>query len=194
MDGGVEAARSIKDTLSRSPTAERGVPTRILFTFLRPPGAPLEPTFLARCTRCDLCAEACPERIIVRATEPSIGLGTPIVDPAIGPCTQCGKCMEACPDASLLPTEDMRMGRAIVHNETCLSAQEIRCTLCIESCPVGEAAIRAVPGRGIVVSWDACTGCAFCLHACPTEPKSIHLEGRPPVPLKGHPPVPRRHG
>ena len=194
VDGGVEAARSLTSTFTKGRVPTREAPGRVPFTFLRPPGAPLEPTFLARCTRCDACAEACPEKIIVKAAEASMGVGTPIVDPAIGPCTECGKCTGACPDGALLSSEDRRMGRAIVHPETCLSAVEIHCTLCVESCPVGSSAIRAVPGGGIVVSWEACTGCAFCYHACPTDPKSIHLEGRPPVPLRGHPPVPVRHG
>jgi len=194
IDGGVEAARSLGGAVWPGAKTVTGARARIPFTFLRPPGAPLEPTFLARCTRCGLCEKACPEHIIVNATEPLLGAGTPIVDPCIAPCTECGKCIEACPDGALLPSEDRRMGRAVVHPETCLSTAEIVCTMCVESCPVGEAAIRAVQGHGIAISWEACTGCAFCYHVCPTQPKSIHLEGRPPVPLKGHPPVPVRHG
>ncbi len=86
------------------------------------------------------------------------------------------------------------MGRAVWHAETCLSSQEITCVACVTSCPEGSAAIEAGPGLGIVIHPEACTGCGFCYHACPTVPKSLHLEGRPPVPLKGHPPAPSRHG
>ena len=189
IDSGMEAVNTIRNGGSRFKA-----PQQIPFTFLRPPGAPLEPTFLARCTRCDLCAEACPERIIIKASEPLMGRGSPIVNPAIAPCTECGKCIEACPDGALLPDEDRRMGRAVWHAETCLSAHTIECTLCVAACPEGQAAIEAVQLGGILIHNEACTGCGSCYHACPTDPKSLHLEGRPPVPLRGHPPVPRRHG
>lgn len=187
IDGGVEAARTLKGGFSRRESPAGLIP----FTFLRPPGAPMEPTFLARCTRCDLCLEACPERIIIKATEPLMGLGTPVVDPAIRPCTECAKCIAACPEGALLADEDRRMGRAVWHSETCLSSADITCTECVEACPVGPAAIQAIVGRGIIVFMEGCTACGFCCRACPTDPKSLHLEGRPPVPLKGHPAVPK---
>ena len=190
LDAGAEAAHTVREgwKADRSGTAPKTIP----FTFFRPPGAPLEPTFLARCTRCDLCLEACPERIIIKAADPLMGQGTPIVDPGLGPCTECARCIEVCPDKALLPREDRRMGRAVWHGETCLSAEKITCTLCVEACPEGALAIEVIPSGGIQIHAVRCTGCAFCYHACPTEPKSLHLEGRPPVPLRGHPPIPKR--
>jgi len=137
--------------------------------------------------------DACPEHIIIKAEDELMGEATPIIDPSVAPCTMCNKCIEACPDEALLEDEDKRMGRAIWDAETCLSRDAIECTKCIESCPLGEVAIEAVAGTGIVIHPETCTACGFCYHACPTDPKSIHLEGRPPVPLRGHPPVPRRH-
>jgi ferredoxin-type protein NapF len=186
IDGGKDAINELRGGPGSKAEDERNQP-RIPFTFLRPPGARMEPSFLAHCTRCDLCLVACPEHIIVKAVEPLMGSGTPIVNPFIRPCTQCGKCIEACPDAALLATEDPRMGRAVWHAETCLSSTEIACTKCVEACPLGAKAIEAVSSGGISVHVEACTGCGFCVHACPTEPKSLHLEGRPPVPLRGHP-------
>ena len=186
IDGSLDAINELRGGPgSKAEDARRkpGIP----FTFLRPPGARIEPQFLAHCTRCDLCLLACPEHIILKAVEPLMGPGTPIVNPFIRPCTECGKCIEACPEGALLPGEDLRMGRAIWHAETCLSSTEVSCTKCVEACPVGKAAIEAVPTGGISVHHEACTGCGFCIPACPTEPKSLHLEGRPPVPLRGHP-------
>jgi ferredoxin-type protein NapG len=189
----IDGGKDVLDALRNRPAARQEPPPSIPFTFLRPPGAPLEPLFLRKCTRCDLCETACPEHIIVRSLEPLIGRNTPIVDPGIAPCTMCGKCIEACPDGALLPTEDRRMGRAVWHAETCLSVTEPACDRCLKACPEGEAAIEPGEVSGIRVHWEACTGCGFCVHACPTNPKSLHLEGRPPVPLRGHPPVPERH-
>ncbi len=191
LDGGLDAVRSLR---GQDEPGHRSQPSfSIPFTFLRPPGAPLEPQFLKHCTRCDLCADACPEHIIIKAEDELMGEGTPIIDPSVAPCTMCDKCIEACPDEALLPDEDRRMGRAVWDAETCLSRDSIECTRCVESCPLGESAIEAVAGTGIVIHPETCTGCAFCFHACPTDPRSIHLEGRPPVPLRGHPPVPERH-
>ncbi len=191
VDQGVEAVNALRGKrAAETEPVQRVVP----FTFLRPPGAPLEPTFLARCTRCDLCRDACPEHIIIKATEPLMGRGTPIVDPSRAPCTECGECIEACPDQALLPGEDRRMGRAIWHAETCISAVSVTCTACVDACPEGAKAIEAIVTGGIAVHPEACTACGFCVRACPTDPKSLHLEGRPPVPLRGHPPVPVRHG
>ncbi len=193
IDGSLDAINELRGGPGSKTGEERGRP-RIPFTFLRPPGAPLEPQFLSHCTRCDLCLEACPEHIIIKATDPLMGPGTPIVNPFIRPCTECGKCIEACPDSALLPEEDRRMGRAVWHAETCISATEISCTKCVEACPLGTAAIETVESGGIMVHPSVCTGCGFCVHACPTEPKSLHLEGRPPVPLRGHPRPKVRNG
>lgn len=159
--------------------------------FLRPPGALIEPAFLKVCTRCPLCREACPEGIILPATEPIEAPGSPVVDLSAGSCTACMKCVEVCPVGALLPTEDLRMGSAVVHAETCLSSVTLACRACLESCPLGERAIRAVPTGGIEVLAENCTGCGLCFGACPTDPKSVTVRGRSAVPLRGHPPPPK---
>ena len=155
--------------------------------FLRPPGALIEPAFLKVCTRCPLCREACPEKILVAATEPLEAPGSPVVDLSRGSCTKCMKCVEACPTGALLRSEDLRMGTAVVCAETCLSSVTPVCRRCLDACPLGERAIRAVPTGGIEVLADACNGCGFCFAACPTDPKSITVRGRSAVPLRGHP-------
>ncbi len=162
---------------------------KVPFTFLRPPGAWLEPVFLARCTRCDLCIDACPPAIIIHASHPLMGAGTPIVDIAIAPCDECGKCIEACPEEALSRNEDRRMGRAVIHHDTCFAASGESCTRCVDVCP--EPGAIAITGEHrVAVDYNLCTACAMCFAACPTNPKSVHIEGRPPLPLRAHPRVP----
>lgn len=192
----VDAAGDAKRVLTggaakpRPPDAAAAPRKSIPFTFLRPPGAWIEPVFLGRCTRCDLCLKACPPAILIRARHPLMGEGTPVVDINLGPCTMCMACVEACPEQALSASEERRMGRAVWHRDTCLSNAEITCTRCVDACPE-PGAIAAVPGSGIVVDPKLCTGCAMCYRDCPTSPKSLHLEGRPPLPIPAHPPVPR---
>ena len=70
--------------------AERTERRVVVQRFFRPPGAQDEVTFLALCTRCDLCAEVCPPQAIAKAL-PSSGLaaGTPMIEPSRQPCTVC---------------------------------------------------------------------------------------------------------
>ncbi|MEJ2367472.1 MAG: 4Fe-4S dicluster domain-containing protein [Acidobacteriota bacterium] len=188
----IDAARNggTATTLEPSKTFRAARPRRVPFTFLRPPGALMEPAFLRTCTRCDKCIEVCPPAVIIRAEDPRMGTGTPVIDLGLGACDLCGKCVEACPEDALTDGEEEPMGLAIVHPDTCLSTHEPKCTACVDICPVGKTALELDTGRGILVHPEGCAGCGLCYSVCPTEPKSIHMVGRPPVPLEAHPPVP----
>ena len=56
----------------------------------RPPHAVTEPAFVAGCTKCDACIEACPPHAIFRTPE-SEGMlaGLPIIDADTQPCLMC---------------------------------------------------------------------------------------------------------
>jgi ferredoxin-type protein NapF len=190
VDAASEARRLVRGLPPHSGRSDYGaVAHKVLFTFMRPPGAWLEPVFLARCTRCDLCIEACPPGIIIRASHALMGVGTPVVDINIGPCDECGKCTDACPEGALSRSEDRRMGRAVIHQDTCLLALGQDCAKCLDACPE-PGAILISSERRIAVDTNICTGCAICYAPCPTVPRSIHIEGRPPLPLSAHPRVP----
>ena len=175
------------------PKERRSMGPRKTIRFLRPPGALMEPAFLAACTRCGECVGACPPGIIALARDTWMGVDTPVVDLSLGPCDHCGKCIEACPDGALLPDEEQRMGTAILR-DSCLSLNAPECRACMEACPLSGRAIRiAAGGGGIEIVVEECTGCGLCLPACPTDPVSIRIQGRPSVPLEGHPRVPARN-
>jgi ferredoxin-type protein NapG len=51
------------------------------------------------------------------------------------------------------------------------------CTICIDHCPIGSAAIR-LNGNAVEVVENGCIGCGVCQHDCPTSPKSIVVNPR----------------
>lgn len=170
---------------------------------LRPPGAVNEQEFLARCTKCGICAAACPFRALIIAS-PGDGrpIGTPYFNMRENPCRMCRDvpCAEACPtgalDAALLsgPGEDgperldvkkSRIGIAVIDRETCIAYWGIQCDACYRSCPFIDKAlfVEAVRNERTgkhaifapVVSGDHCTGCGMCERACITEKASIFV-------------------
>ena len=144
------------------------------FPVLRPPGAIPESRFLALCTRCGACAEACPHDAIVSAPSRLRGAqGTPTVDPGHQPCWLCPDtpCAAVCPTAALVPGRFGKVGQAHVLPHSCL-AYRTSCTICVERCPV-EGAIRADSrGRPEIVP-SRCSGCGVCQYVCPAPERAI---------------------
>jgi ferredoxin-type protein NapG len=82
--------------------------------------------------------------------------------------------MSACPSGALVPVPmfDIDMGTAVWRESSCLRARGEDCTLCVDKCPLGSAAIELVDSR-IVVHPLGCVGCGSCQQHCPTSPRSI---------------------
>ena len=149
--------------------------------FVRPPGSLPESTFLAACTRCGACADACPPKAIrLAGGEAGLAVGTPVLEPALTACTMCEAmpCAAACPtDALAVPAagwSGVRLGRLRLDTARCLPYREVSCGICARVCPVGAAAL-ALDDGGRPVLGDACTGCGACLSACVTTPSSLTL-------------------
>lgn len=154
-------------------TASRGRSNPLL----RPPGAREEPAdFASACTRCGECVRVCPAQAIQIDPSGKLGGGLPFVDPDQSPCVVCDglQCMTACPTGALLvtPLVQIHMGTARWRPSTCLRHDGEDCTLCIEVCPLGSAAIELIDNQ-IVVKEEGCIGCGLCQNRCPTQPKSL---------------------
>lgn len=142
----------------------------------RPPGAIDEVSFLANCTRCNKCAEACPHTAIVLApTRLREAAGTPIIAPDTQPCLMCADfpCITACEPHVLTHSIPKLMGTARITAQTCLAYNGTTCTVCSERCPVPDA-IQISNGKP-TIDEEACTGCGVCRYVCPSPENAILL-------------------
>jgi ferredoxin-type protein NapG len=170
---------------------------------LRPPGALPEKQFLATCTKCGMCAEACPYGALILAKPGNIQpIGTPYFIPRTKPCYMCRDipCVPVCPTGSLdkslvsdknengetrLNINLAKMGLAVIDRETCIAYSGIQCDACYRACPLIDRAISIDLIRNVrtgkhamrapVVHSDACTGCGLCEKACITQKASIFI-------------------
>ncbi|MDP9174845.1 MAG: 4Fe-4S dicluster domain-containing protein [Planctomycetota bacterium] len=147
-----------------------------LNVWLRPPGALVEQKFRETCSKCGECVNVCPAQAIQLDHTGVEGLGAPFIKPDTMACVVCEglKCMSVCPSGALVPTSinDIDMGTAVWHEETCVRSRGELCTICVDQCPLGSAAIE-LKGNHIAVKPLGCIGCGVCQHECPTVPKSI---------------------
>ena len=160
---------------------------------IRPPGALHEKDFLAACTRCGMCVEACPYDILKLAA-PGAGAaaGTPYFTARTGPCEMCDDipCIPVCPtgalDHDLKDINNARMGLAVViDKETCIAFRGLRCEVCYNVCPLENKAIKLEyrPNKRTgmhaifppVVYSEYCTGCGLCEKACILEKAAIKV-------------------
>lgn len=168
---------------------------------LRPPGAVQEKDFLARCTKCGLCVEACPYKSLVLSRPgDERPVGTPYFTMRENPCRMCRDipCTAACPtgalDSSLvgepagqgtlrLNINRARIGLAAIDRDTCVAYWGIQCDACYRACPLIDKAVTVEYTKNDrtgkhallapVVHSDHCTGCGMCEHACVTKKASI---------------------
>jgi len=144
--------------------------------WIRPPGARIEVEFTSICSRCGNCVHACPVNAIILDHSGADGAGVPYIDPEKSACVMCQdlSCMSQCPSSALqlIPREDIDMGTAVWDSASCIRSRGEQCTMCVDHCPVGPAAIEVLDNN-IVVHEDHCTGCGACQNNCPTQPRSI---------------------
>ncbi|MEN6437254.1 MAG: 4Fe-4S dicluster domain-containing protein [Syntrophobacter sp.] len=143
---------------------------------VRPPGALDESDFLASCSRCLRCLDACAPMAINTASIFSgvANLGTPVLETS--KCILCMECIRTCPTGALgkIPKEEIYLGTAVIVKDVCLAWKKTRrCKECEKACK--PEAIVMEEGRFPVVLPEKCNGCGICMRRCPTEPKSIYI-------------------
>lgn len=142
----------------------------------RPPGAVAEAQFIAGCTRCGDCIEACPYDAIRKAPE-RLGnvAGTPIIEADTAACMMCDDfpCIASCDPGVLTSAIAPIMGTARIKPHLCLAHHHTTCSVCVERCPV-DGAITVADGKPMVEE-DHCTGCGVCRYVCPAPENAILL-------------------
>jgi ferredoxin len=155
-----------------------------------PPGSQGRERFNSLCTACHLCVSSCPTHVL----QPSYfeyglqGLMQPKMDFYTNYCNfECTICTEICPSGALLPLalEEKKLsqlGKSNFVKENCVVyTRKTDRGACSEHCPT--KAVKMVPYEGHLmipeVHNEVCVGCGACEHACPTEPKSIYINGNP---------------
>lgn len=146
---------------------EKAVPERE--TPILPPGAVDARNFYGRCTACQLCISACPNKVL----RPSVKLEN-LLQPEMqydkGFCRpECTACSDICPSGAIHPIKEgqkltVHIGVARVDKDACYG-----CGHCERKCPTG--AIKMID-RHPVVNEQICIGCGACEYLCPVRPLS----------------------
>ena len=155
-------------------------------TPLTPPGSKSVKDFYRRCTACQLCVQACPNKVlrpstdIDRLMQPEMGYENGYCRP------ECTECSKVCPSGAILQITaeektQYHIGTASVNRELCVAEKGTKCGNCARHCPVGAISLvqNADGNRVPVVNEERCIGCGACENLCPSRPISaITVNGR----------------
>lgn len=148
----------------------RGEVTPSLQRPLRPPWAIDEDRFVAGCSRCGDCIQACPQQILIH------GDGAyPTLDFSQRECTFCRACTDACSLPLFNPQQTQPWQQVAEVGEHCLTHTGIVCQNCKDACEPRAILFRYQAG-GIArphINLQDCTGCGACIAPCPNNSMSI---------------------
>ncbi|ODT01964.1 MAG: ferredoxin-type protein NapF [Mesorhizobium sp. SCN 65-20] len=130
-------------------------------TTIAPPG--VRGGWLAACTGCGACVEACPTSII------GLVEARPALDFSTGECLFCGECASVCPEPVFDPVAARTFCHVVAISDACLTHSGVACMTCRDACPEAAIVFRPRIGGPFVpeLKASACTGCGACIAPCP---------------------------
>ena len=155
-----------------------------------PAGSSSLRNFESHCVACQLCINACPNKVL-RPSSSLHNLMQPEINYDKGYCRpECNTCSQICPAGAIRPISieeksSIQIGIAVVNLDNCVvNTDGVKCGNCARHCPA--KAITMVPkdpsnekSRKIpAVNEQKCIGCGACENLCPARPfTAIHVEG-----------------
>ncbi|QIZ76897.1 ferredoxin-type protein NapF [Ferrimonas lipolytica] len=132
---------------------------------IRMPWTVVENDFLANCTRCNQCIDACEPKIIVKGSG-----GFPSIDFSHNECTFCQQCVQACPEPVFRSIDEQPWQLKAQINDGCLAQQRVECRSCGDSCEPQAIRFKLTVGMAALpqIDLDQCNGCGACVSVCPT--------------------------
>jgi len=116
---------------------------------------------LNECLECDApCVSECEENILEYDKYVFINFN-------LGGCTYCEACLNAC-EKDVLNNEGIQIEAvANLSTKSCIAWNGVICSSCADVC--NERAIKFFGMFKPTVELELCTGCAMCLHVCPSS-------------------------
>ena len=113
------------------------------------------------CFECEApCVSECEENILEYENAPFINFNK-------GGCTYCEACFEHCEKDVLNDLNIQIKSIAKLSTKSCIAWNGVVCNSCADVCDV-----RAIKFFGMfkpTINLDTCTGCAMCVHICPSS-------------------------
>ena len=133
---------------------------------MAPPWAAEGEDFFKRCTQCNDCIDACPEKILIKGKK-----AYPQVDFKLGECTFCTDCATACKADALHDKGQAPWHYIAQINAQCLNRKGVMCRSCADCCDESAISFKLAVGgfSSPMINLQQCTGCGACIAPCPNS-------------------------